>query len=147
MWAQSESADKASKAWKLFKEIQSRYELGDKSLYPTIETVTLVLSACARAHTSQDNVQISQITSNLHNFVSQNARLYPDGAYFDILIKAYGSCQSREDIITKAFQECCKAGKLNKQILHSLKRFAPNFYAQMPGNDINEKLAIARNNK
>ena len=134
--ARSELPDKAVKAKEFLQRAKRQVKSGNVCAKLDASLYTAVLNACAFTKGSHDDrataLAIAQeVEAELHASPS----LYWDSFAFNTLLQVYGYLVRDESERTRLssglFKRCCEKGLVDKQLLATLRRFAPTVYSQL----------------
>ncbi len=134
--ARSDLPDKAVRAKEFLQRAKRQVESGNVCAKLDASLYTAVLNACAFTKGSHDDrataLAIAQeVEAELHASPS----LCWDSIAFNTLIQVYGYLVRDESERTRLsaglFKRCCEKGLVSKQLLATLRRFAPTVYSEL----------------
>ena len=132
--ARSDLPDKAVRAKELLEKANRQVESGNARAKPDASLYTAVLNACAFTKGSRDNRETAlAIAQEVEAELHANPSLCWDSILLNTLLQVYGYLVRGESerfrLSSGLFERCCDKGLVSKQLLSTLRRFAPKVYS------------------
>jgi hypothetical protein len=123
---------KVNGAKRIFEHMIQQYKNGNHACKPTIDDYNAMIRVCRTVHGTANSEEKTNTLKCVTDLVTQIRYLddiQMNSATYNLLLHVFGNLLekgTREQAIETLFSKCCAEGFVDKRVLLTIKRFAPN---------------------